>query len=973
MAEILGDLTIIRDVIIGNNLVVTGSATLANDTCTIDINGNVSIAGNVIDPSATLDLNSTTAGFLVPRLTTTQRNAIMSPATSLLIYNTTNSEFEYFNGASWTPLTGGGGGSSTLSGLTDVSISSPTNNELLIYNNSISKWENQDLLGQANGIATLDGSGHLTASQLGISTFNIKGNWDASTNTPTLANGTGTTGDFYIVSVAGTQDLGAGSVAYGIGDNVYYANSVWNHITVSTAVASVFGRLGAITAQSGDYNVSQITGAAASGVNTDITSISLDQTGLKIKDATSNYLTIKDNEALTANRTLNIVTGDVDRILTLAGNATVSGTNTGDQIAATVPNTPTGNISSTTVQDAINELDTEKVPTTTTVNGHALSSNVTVTKSDISLGNVTNDTQVKQSDYTAKGDVLAGTGSSIYSALPVGSDGQVLTADSTQTNGVKWSNSSGGVSSFNTRTGAVTSQSGDYTASQVGLGNVPNTDATNLANDTIQGTFTPSNTAIVTSDDGKTAFQKAQGQINAKEPTISSGTTSQYWRGDKTFQNLTTAVVSEVTNLYFTAARAIASALTGFTVSGTRTAIIATDTIIQAFGKAQKYFNDLATVAFSGSASDITTGTLPTGQLPTGISPANLTVANTDIIVGNASNVGVAVAVSGDINITNAGVVTIQSNVITNAKLSQSNANTWKGNNTGSTANVSDIAAANLTETGSSIFTISGTNAVLNAATVKANLNSGQIYVGNGSNVPVGVTASGDITNITNAGVVTVSSTSQLVTQTNTFTVGQVLTRDSGTYNLAQADTPAHAVVAGIVTAATGSTFTLCTNGKVTGLSGLSDGTPYFLSDVTPGLLTSTAPSTIGHVIVPVLLATSATTGIFTINPGSVIGYQAPIIDNTEITTSSTLPISGGLFVVNSASAITLTVPLLSTLTGGTEFRISNINSGAITIARSGSDLFSDGTTSFTGLQVQGNSVTLVPHNNGSNPRICIF
>jgi hypothetical protein len=49
----------------------------------------------------------------------------------------------------------------------------------------------------------------------------------------------------------------------------------------------------------------------------------------------------------------------------------------------------------------------------------------------------------------------------------------------------------------------------------VGLGNVPNTDATNLANDTIQGTFTPVNTAIETANNGKLAFEKTQGQINA--------------------------------------------------------------------------------------------------------------------------------------------------------------------------------------------------------------------------------------------------------------------------------------------------------------------------------------------------------------------------------------------------------------------------------------------------------------------------
>jgi len=42
----------------------------------------------------------------------------------------------------------------------------------------------------------------------------------------------------------------------------------------------------------------------------------------------------------------------------------VTGTNTGDQTASTVPNTPVGNIAATNVQAAINELDTEKVAQT---------------------------------------------------------------------------------------------------------------------------------------------------------------------------------------------------------------------------------------------------------------------------------------------------------------------------------------------------------------------------------------------------------------------------------------------------------------------------------------------------------------------------------------------------------------------------------------------------------------------------------
>jgi hypothetical protein len=122
-------------------------------------------------------------------------------------------------------------------------------------------------------------------------------------------------------------------------------------------------------------------------------------------------------------------------------------------------------------------------------------------------------------------------------------------------------------------------------------------------------------------------------------------------------------------------------------------------------------------------------------------------------------------------------------NVITNANLAQAGANTWKGNNTGSTANEADNAAGNLTETGSSIFTVSGTNALLNNATIKANLNNNNIYVGNGSNVPVGVAMSGDAT-IVSGGAITVTTstnvrngaTNSLVYQTAASTTGFVAT-----------------------------------------------------------------------------------------------------------------------------------------------------------------------------------------------------
>jgi phosphohistidine swiveling domain-containing protein len=81
--------------------------------------------------------------------------------------------------------------------------------------------------GAANGIATLDSGGKIPVSQLPSSVMEFKGAWNASTNSPTLADGTGDNGDTYRVSVAGSQNLGSGSISFEVGDFVIYNGTVW--------------------------------------------------------------------------------------------------------------------------------------------------------------------------------------------------------------------------------------------------------------------------------------------------------------------------------------------------------------------------------------------------------------------------------------------------------------------------------------------------------------------------------------------------------------------------------------------------------------------------------------------------------------------------------------------------------------------------------------------------------------------------
>lgn len=65
---------------------------------------NIGIGTPSPDASSLLELSAQDKGFLVPRLTQAQRQAILSPATGLLVFDLTASCFYYYDGATWLSL-----------------------------------------------------------------------------------------------------------------------------------------------------------------------------------------------------------------------------------------------------------------------------------------------------------------------------------------------------------------------------------------------------------------------------------------------------------------------------------------------------------------------------------------------------------------------------------------------------------------------------------------------------------------------------------------------------------------------------------------------------------------------------------------------------------------------------------------------------------------------------------------------------
>ncbi len=112
--------------------------------------------GSAPHPSAGLDVDFTNKGVLIPRMTQAQRNAIASPATSLLIYQTDNTPgFYYYDGTSWVLLGGSGGSGNYVAG-TGISISG----------NVISNTGVTASCGTTNYIPKASSSTTLTCSQL---------------------------------------------------------------------------------------------------------------------------------------------------------------------------------------------------------------------------------------------------------------------------------------------------------------------------------------------------------------------------------------------------------------------------------------------------------------------------------------------------------------------------------------------------------------------------------------------------------------------------------------------------------------------------------------------------------------------------------------------------------------------------------------------------------------------------------------
>lgn len=85
-----------------NSMHIKGNAKVKD---TLFVAGGFAVIGaDTITPGVAFEVNSTDGGVLISRMDETQRDAIATPPTGLMVFNNTSSRFELYNGSEWKSL-----------------------------------------------------------------------------------------------------------------------------------------------------------------------------------------------------------------------------------------------------------------------------------------------------------------------------------------------------------------------------------------------------------------------------------------------------------------------------------------------------------------------------------------------------------------------------------------------------------------------------------------------------------------------------------------------------------------------------------------------------------------------------------------------------------------------------------------------------------------------------------------------------
>ncbi|MGK5091237.1 tail fiber domain-containing protein, partial [Deltaproteobacteria bacterium TL4] len=338
----------------------------------------------------------------------------------------------------------------------------------------------------------------------------------------------------------------------------------------------------------------------------------------------------------------------------------------------------------------------------------------------------------------------------------------------------------------------------------------------------------------------------------------------------------------------------------------------------------------------SVTASKIVDGTIANADIATNaaIDHSKLaSVTSGQILVGNGSNVPTAVAVSGDATLSNTGALTIAGDAITTSKIL---------NGTIANADISSSAAIDHSKL--------------------ANVTSGQILVGNGSNVPTAVAVSGDAT-LANTGALTIAN--------DAITTDKILNGTIDTVDIASGAVTSAKILNGTIdntdissSAAIGhSKLASITSGQI--LVGNSSNVPTAVAVSGDATLANTGALTIANnAVTTAKIADSNVTGAKL----SADARHTRTIDATAKTSAYTISASDGTVLVDTSSSgsFTVTLPTASGI-AGRAYTVKLVNGTDMILDGNGSETIDGSTTKILSTTYGANTVEVI--SDGSNWR----
>ena len=237
----------------------------------------INTTGFNANSSAMLDVESTTKGMLIPRMTTAQRTAISSPASGLLVYDNTTFSFWFYNGTAWTELVVGNATGWKLAGNSGIDTAI----------NFVGTTDNRDLKFRVNNIrtGTLASSGNVF---FGFGT-------GVSSTTSILTNGIGA----YALN---SNTVGSNNNA--IGSNALFSNTSGNannaigtqalYLNTTADLNTALGHQAMYANVSGYANTAVGAGSLSSNT-TGHSNVAIGVDALSHNTATSNLIAIGDS------------------------------------------------------------------------------------------------------------------------------------------------------------------------------------------------------------------------------------------------------------------------------------------------------------------------------------------------------------------------------------------------------------------------------------------------------------------------------------------------------------------------------------------------------------------------------------------------------------------------------------------------------------------------------------------------------